>query len=251
MTDQDTHLAAIGDNMPPPYSEAVRAESERVTQDALARYSEMARRGEITNAAHAEEVSDVVGALRAAYKAVDASRAAEKKPHDDAAKAVQRAFTLFLDAMEKAANGLKDASSVWLQKEKARLAAEKTAREAEAQRLAQEAFAAAALAAARGDAMGAALADQMQQDADTEAKRAASFVARPRIDSATGAGRGLSLRTTRKARIFNANAVYMWFRDHPDVRATLQRLADEAVRSKDWKDGTIAGMDAEIIETAA
>ena len=251
MTDQDPPRAVMGDNAPPPFSETVRAASERITQDVLLRSDEMARRGEIKDAAHAEEVSDIVGALRAAFKAVDTSRAAEKKPHDDAGKAVQAAFSLFLNAMEKAANEQKAASAVWLKKEQTRLTAEKAAREAEARKLADEAFAAAALAAARGDAMGAARADQMQKDAAAEAKRAASISDRPKIDSATGAGRGLSLRTTRKARITNPNAVYMWFREHPDLRATLQRLADEAVRSKDWQDGMINGMDVEIIETAA
>lgn len=47
--------------------------------------------------------------LRTARKEADAQRAAEKKPHDDAAKAVQAAWKPLLDRCDKAADAIKAA----------------------------------------------------------------------------------------------------------------------------------------------
>jgi hypothetical protein len=41
----------------------------------------------------------------------------------------------------------------------------------------------------------------------------------------------------------------MHFKDHPDVIEVLQRLANAAVRSPDWKEGDIKSVTVNITET--
>ena len=73
-------------------------------------------------AVETQEQADAVEAIakqcRSQRQAADEARAAEKKPHDDAAKAVQAAWKPLLDRCDKAADAIKaayaDASMSWL-----------------------------------------------------------------------------------------------------------------------------------------
>ena len=63
--------------------------------------------------------------------------------------------------------------------------------------------------------------------------------------SASGAGRTMAVRKEKVVKITNINLCFMSFRDHPAVMETLERLATQAVRSKDY-DGSIKGI--EVLE---
>lgn len=81
--------------------------------------------------------------VRQARKGVDAQRVAEKKPHDDAAKAVQAAWKPLLERCDKAAGAIKDVLTPYRSaKQRAKdQAARKAREEAEAkERAAQEAL---------------------------------------------------------------------------------------------------------------
>ncbi len=87
----------------------------------------------------ADAVSALLDQLRQAAKDADAARAAEKKPHDDAGKAVQAKWKPLLDRADLATRTCKDALAPWLMKleaekrpqaEAARIAAEEKARQA-------------------------------------------------------------------------------------------------------------------------
>jgi hypothetical protein len=96
----------------------------------------------------ADAVAALLDQLRKAGKDADAARAAEKKPHDDAAKAVQAKWKPLLEKADLAVTTAKRALAPWLMKleeekraaaEKARLEAEEKARAAaEAMRAAQD-----------------------------------------------------------------------------------------------------------------
>jgi alanyl-tRNA synthetase len=91
----------------------------------------------IANEEQAEAVSSLVNRLRRVAKDADEARKAEKKPHDDAAKAVQAKWTPLISKAELASSAAKQALAPWLRKleDEQRRAAE-LARE-EADRLAR------------------------------------------------------------------------------------------------------------------
>ena len=60
----------------------------------------------------AAKINDFVDGSRALYKRIDTLRKDRKKPHDDAAKAVQAQFKPLLDAIEKAGQTAKTADRV-------------------------------------------------------------------------------------------------------------------------------------------
>lgn len=236
----------IGGNRPPVIDPEKLAEAERLTTEALALAKEQREAGPIKDAQRASLVSDVVAALRAAFKSVDAIRVEQKKPHDDAADAVQKAFKVFLNAMESDANAIKAMSAQWLAEEQKRLADERAKREAEARRQQQEAWAAKQLAEAKGDSLAVAQADEQAKAAE-EAAAAAQKVEKAKMESASGGGRTMALRTQAYAQIRNWRAVFMHFENEPEVREVLQRLADREIRGG----LTVPGADRAERHTAA
>lgn len=220
----------IGGNAPPLIDPEKLAEAERLTKEALALAKAQREAGPIKDAQRASLVSDVVAALRAAFKAVDAIRVEQKKPHDDAADAVQKAFKVFLNALESDANAIKTMAAQWLAEEQKRQAEEKARREAEARRQQDEAWAAKQLAEAKGDTLAVAQAEEKAKAAEA-AEAAAQKVQKAKMESASGGGRTMALRTQAYAQINNWRAVFMHFENEPDVREILQRLADREIRA--------------------
>jgi hypothetical protein len=219
----------VGDNNPPPYDpEALQGALDRVlkAQEAAAKWKPVAIEDQPT----AEKAGDFLNGVRKLWKVVDEARAEQKKPHDEAGKKVQKAFTPLLDTLEKIANDMKAKLKAFADAEDAR----RKAAMAEAKRLADEAAAAAAreaaMAQARGDMLAAAQAEQQAQDAAKEAKQAVA--ATPvRIGSATGAGRTVAYRTYYDAEIKSLPLVFNRYRDRPEVLEVLQRLATAEIRA--------------------
>jgi len=229
MTEERT--ATIGDNNPPPYDVA---KLEAVKDKARAFSAEAAvwiKKGEVESAEEAEQLNDVVAKGRQLVKGSDDLRKQEKKPHADAGKAVDDAFRVVLDALNRAVNDLKPIAAKWMQAEQAKQRAEAERIAREARQAEEEAARLAAQAARSNDAMAAAEAEQaaseaaaMQKQADKASKQKA------RVGSATGGGRTMALRTVKTANIENLNLVFRHFSTHPDVRDVLQRLATAAIR---------------------
>lgn len=100
----------------------------------------------IASEGQANAVSALLDQIRKAGKDADACRAAEKKPHDDAGKAVQAKWKPLLDKADLAVNAAKKALAPWLMKveEENRAKAEAARKEAEAKaQAARDALAAA------------------------------------------------------------------------------------------------------------
>jgi hypothetical protein len=91
----------------------------------------------IANEQQAEAVSSLLNRLRRVSKDADAARATEKRPHDDAAKAVQAKWKPLIDKADLAATTAKQALAPWLQQVEDKLRAEAEAARIEADRLAQ------------------------------------------------------------------------------------------------------------------
>lgn len=178
----------------------------------------------------AEAVSKLMDELRTAAKDADKARAVEKKPHDDAGKAVQAKWKPLLDRAEMAVDACKKALAPWLQAqaEEQRIAAEKARQEAEEK---AKAAAEAARATTLDDLAGREAAEALVADAkaaEADARRAEK--ARPQ---ATGGARAATLRTTYRPELVNpSEALKHYVKTRPDeLKACLQKLAEVDIRN--------------------
>ena len=178
----------------------------------------------------ADALSKLLDDIRKAGKEADEHRKVEKKPHDDAAKAVQAKWKPLLDDCERAADAAKKALTPFLQAQEAerRAKAEAARREAEeTMRAAQEALRA---------SIGVNL--ESRQNAEellSEAKRAEAAAARAEKDKAkaTGGARAVSLRTTYRAEVtdYREFAKWVWTHDPAALNAWLDEHAARLVRA--------------------
>jgi hypothetical protein len=126
-----TAAATIGHNNPP---EPTPFESFDAHLSGLHEEAKLWLDGSgVQSEADAEGVSKLLDMLRTAAKDADRARAAEKKPHDDAAKAVQARWKPLLDRADLAASVCKQVLAPFLRKQEdeKRAAAEAARREAE------------------------------------------------------------------------------------------------------------------------
>ena len=179
----------------------------------------------------AERCTDFLGGAKALFKLIDDARKEQKKPHDDAAKAVQDVFRKPLETVDFAVKRVGQLQTRWLQAERAREAARKIEEQAAARKALAEAERIAAAADARNDVAGMIEAEAARKEA-AKAAKAAEKPATARAGSATGAGRTISLRTTYRCEVENINHAFVALRDHPEVKEVLERLATAAVRAQ-------------------
>jgi hypothetical protein len=167
----------------------------------------------IENQAQADAVAKLLDDARKAEKRFDGERKAEKKPHDDAAKAVDAKWKPILADFGRIVEVAKAAQTPWLIK----LDDEKRAREDAARKEADEKAAAALKLAQEAD--GSLAAAKARDAAIEDAKRAEQAAVRAANDKAAAKGAGMarsvSLRTT-------------WRSDVQDRRAILNHIAKTA-----------------------
>lgn len=204
----DEHeLVAMGDNLPPEdldWNEIAEIGSIDPTdaflieklQERIKKLSQEAgRRIEgppIQDQDEANRLANLADALTMFHKIADGTRAREKKPHDEAAKTVQKKWAPVLLMAETYKNLKYKLLTPWLR------------RQEEAQKKQAEA------AAAAGDPL------------------AASETRRPRVGTR---GRAMSLKSLKHAEITDYDACLNFFRESPDIKTTLQDLANRAVRA--------------------
>lgn len=183
----------------------------------------------VNSEAEAEAVSKLLDMIRTAAKDADKARASEKKPHDDAGKAVQAKWKPLLDRADLAVDTCKKVLTPWLQK----LEADRRA-EAERARKDAEAKAAAAAEAMRttslADLDGREEAERLAKDAKrAEADATRAEKARPQ---AAGGARATTLRVSYRPELVNASeALKHYVARRPDeMKAFLLTLAEQDVR---------------------
>lgn len=178
----------------------------------------------------ASAVAALMDQIRKAAKDADKARAEEKKPHDDAAKAVQAKWKPLLDKADLATTTAKRALAPWLQKlEDEKRAAAEAAR-AEAERKAAEA------AEAVRQAQSLDLAAQAQAEAllkDAKRSEAAANKAANDKAHAHGGARAAHLRSYFTPELVNPDeALRHYVQTNPDaVKAFLLELAVKDVAS--------------------
>lgn len=208
-------MSAIGHNAPPPFE----AWSLRI-EDLFKLVSDTTAGGTVQNDEQEAALDALLDDFRKARKAADTERAAEKKPHDDAAKAVQVRWKPLLDKCDMAAEEIKRLLTPYrTAKQRAKDEAARKARE-------------------EAEAKAAAAQEALRQSDDLEARFAAEAELKQakkleavanRIDrTATG------LRTHWEAEITDRKAALLhYLKEQPEAFASLiQELADRDARNE-------------------
>lgn len=178
-----------------------------------------------------QEMADAITTLREgiheAGKKADALRVEEKKPHDDAAKAVQDKYNPYVQPKKGRVDMAKSALDALLTPWRTRVAAEKAA---EAARIAAAAEAARRTAQ---EAMQASAGNLAEREAAEELLADAKALEKTARRSEKAATTGLGLRTVWEAVLENEEVAmdWCWGRARAEVLAVAQRNADELVRS--------------------
>jgi hypothetical protein len=161
-------------------------------------------------------------------KEADTSRVAEKKPHDDAAKAVQAKWKPVIDTADGAAEELRAGLTAFMTAEKRRLEAEQRAKwEAEQK----------AAAAARAE-IEAQRAKQMRDDpiaALTSPEPELPMAPPPpepvKVQAGGQRGRKTGLREVTRYVVTNHRAALEFFADSDDVKEIVAKLAERACKA--------------------
>lgn len=194
--------------------------------------------------ADADRLNDFLAGARTLRKQIDDARVAEKRPHDEAAKAVQAKFKPLLDAVASVEATAKKILNSFLEREEARRREEeRKARE----RAAQE-EAAARERQRQAEEEGRLVAAKEAEEAATKAAERAEEEreVKVRARSASGAGRTMSQRTYRSGKIVNVPMCLAHFKDHDAIREALQQVVNQTIRAAKGEDIKIPGV--EIIE---
>ena len=245
--------AVLGANNPPP-DLPYDPEKLKACGDAAKEFADAAgdwaEQKQITSAEQAEKATDFIAGARKLKSKIEATQKAAKKPHADKATAAFDAFKPALAKIEKSIATVLALQGAWLVAERRRVEEEQRIAQAAAQKARDEAAALLAAAQVRNDISGAVDAESALKEA-AKAETVAAKPVKVSAGSATGGGRTVSLRTYAHAQINNQNLVYMHFRDHPDVRDVLQRLATAAFRAAGGDQITIPGATRRTTEKAA
>jgi len=252
MLDDQNPRAVSGDNNPPeptPYRADVVEQHAAKANEFLDAAGDWLDLKEIESEEQAGQLVDFLDGLRKRFKLADDDRKADKKPHDDAGKDVQAAYTPILDKIKKAGDRVKPMQSAWLLKVEAERKAEAERKQAEARRIAEEAERQAAAAASRNDLAGEADAEAAQKAAEKAQKDADRF-AKSKVNarSASGGGRTQGLRTYVYASLKNPRVAFMHYQDHPALHECLTQLAQQEARAAEFnaETDTIPGFDIRI-----
>jgi len=181
--------------------------------------------------ADADGVGKLLDMLRKAEKRADDLRKEEKRPHDDAARAVQTKWKPILDRVTLAIDACKKALAPYLAKKEAaqRIEAEARRREAEeAETAAREAF-----ATTRPDDLEGREQAERQAELAKDLTKQAARVAKAK-PQAKGGVRAIGLRTYYRAEVSDPNAFakYVWANHRDDLNAFLAELAQRLVDGK-------------------
>lgn len=224
----DMDMIGIGHNQPPEPTqfEAIQVHIEDLTETAKGFLDGSG----VTTQAEADALAKLMDEGRKATKAADTARAEEKKPHDDAAKAVQAKWKPLMEAGDRIVSICKQALAPYLEAQEA----EKRRIAEEARKAAEEASAKAAEAARAAAATDLAAQEQAEALAK-EAKAALTAANRADKDKAHGNGgaRAATLRTSyRPVMVDGVEAArWAWQNRREECEAFFLSLAVIEVRN--------------------
>lgn len=220
---------SMGANHPP----AEDAFALRVEQLVAATNAWASNVPKITDLDTSKKCRDFIAQVTEEWDALESERKAQKKPHDDAAAAVQARFSPLLRRLQVAKDLLKGKLGTWLDFEDARLKREKREKEEAALKAMQEAEdAKRAAEAPTGNAVETIIA---AEEAETRAQAALSAAqtaaqAKPQAHG-DFAARAIGYRTVWSAEITDPVKALTHYANHAKIRDALQSVADAEVRA--------------------
>ena len=233
-----TAIAEVGHNNPPPL-ETWKLHIE----DLLAEAQSFLDGEPVANQDQADSIGKLLGMLREARRGADEQRKIEKKPHDDAAKAVQAAWNPILERVEMAESVAKRALAPFLMAEEARKRAEAEAARAEAERIQREAQEAARAAAQSANLAQREEAERLAKEA--EKANSAANKAEKAKPLAAGTGRSVGLTSVWTATLVDPVEALKHYRANQPA-ALKEWLSDQA--QKDVRAGVRAIPGFDIVE---
>lgn len=182
-------------------------------------------------------------------KKADAQRDAEKRPHDEAAAAVQKLWKPLIDEAKSAASGLQETADIWVKAEQTRLRkiAEEEARArleedrkrqaAEREKLAKERAeeeARLAQIAADNPTIASELPELPELPPEPEPVPDVIVVDTPKIMLGTTGNRRSAKAAPATAAIVDLKAAAAFYAEqrHPDLIALIQKLGDKAAKAR-------------------
>lgn len=234
--------AVIGHNQPDDPHEAAKFEFEGEKETA-----EDFLKKPIASQKDADQAAVWAKRLNDLYGKVDRMFRAKKDPIVQAGKEIDEEYR-WRQEIKDLATALKRHQDDWLREQdrleqerqrRAREEADRIAREAEEARIAAEKAAAKKVAAGMEDAAAIAEQNRLREDAERRAAEAAAAEreAQARKVSAGRTGAKVSLRTYVSARIVDYDKALVALKDHPDMRALVEQLANRAVKAGVHVDG--------------
>lgn len=221
----------IGGNNPPEEMTPFTAASQRVTELVETANVWLASVKEIGDTDTAVACQGFLDQVSAESKAVETDRRTEKKPHEDAAKAVDTKYRPLSTRLDTIKSLLLPLKTGWLQKEQARKDAEAKAAREEADRLRKLAEEAAAAATQNTTVEAVIAVDEINASAkqsEAAARRIENSKAQVRSNFGT---RASGLRTYWSAKITDFDKALMHYKRDPRVRELIQSLADADARA--------------------
>ena len=181
----------------------------------------------VASQGEADGLSKLIDMLRKARKEADAARVEEKRPHDEAAKAVQTKYKPLLEMADRAVDMAKDTLAPWLTK----LQAEQE----EAERIAREEAEAAMKAAQEAHKAAEGLEGMEAAEDALHAAKAAERALRAAEKAkphAKNDSRAIGLQTVYKAEITDSVefAKYCWQHHYAELLELMQKIADRDVK---------------------
>lgn len=242
-------MDGVGHNSGAVFDEVARDNLDATADEFLIASQKWIDMSALSTDIQAAQLTDQIDGLRGLMKKVEDARKADKKPHADAAKAVDDAYRPVTAKLQTCMAGLKKLADSWLQLKRAQAENERRQREADA-RAKQEAADRAAAEAAQGNDLAAQIAAERAAKEAEEAQKAADAKIDTSMRSMSGAGRTISTRTQRTVVIKNVRQLFLHYQDHPRVMEVLQSLAQADVRAKDVDHTQIPGIRIEETEVA-
>lgn len=244
MNDVSHETPGIGDNFPPSDEDIKFTKLDTRSVEIIATVNKWAKERQVIETPEQSVMChDLTTMIKEHARDVEAARNTFKKPHSDAAKAVDTRFRVLhykdkkTGSLDVCLNLLKPLTTAWLKKleadqlEETRKAEEKaeTARlaEVEANRKAEASKAGWGDGKAVEDAVTATQATKTTQ----QAVKTATRISKAPVNVSGTAGRATGLRTTKSAVIVNQGELYQHFCNNPRVIEVLQSLANIQARS--------------------
>jgi hypothetical protein len=234
-----TDTATIGHNSGAQFADVRRDIEQRIA--AFLKGGDVWAKREKLDDADAAKANDFITGVKKLASDAEKARVAEKEPHLESGRAVDREWKQIAERIDAIAAIVKPKLDAYLRAKQE----EQRRAEAEARRLAAEAEANARAAAA--DAAAAetpsaqieaeARARAHQEAADEAARQAERNAAPVRVGSATGLAHQRGFKTVRKPSIKSMPQALAHYRDEPDLEALILKLAARDLREAPTRRG--------------